>query len=1185
MSPSGTGNAKFWFVATLGGVLLAALGIVVGCTTGVSRKSAKASNATTVGAMHLLRDNCLACHNEEKHKGGLTLSSRKGLLTGAAAGPVVSPKNPEASLLLKTLAPEADPHMPPKKQLTPRQIGILREWVQAGTPWDEAAMRPSRALAEVKWRPLPVSYQPVLASALSPDGSRLAVGRGSRLLVYDLSVTNFPVLVQTNAHRDVVRALAWSPDGRRLASGGHGELQVRDAASLSPLWQLGSNLTGRVTALAFSPFGGALVAAESPPAAAAWIRVFVANDGSPISAWQAHGDAINALAISPDGGRLATAGGDKLIKLWELVSQTEVARYEGHVGAVTGVAFNPDATELFSLGADKQIKLWDVKTRESVVSITGRKHGLTAAAWSADGKTVVAADDDGRAYTFKEFKRHGGEQSSETGKEQQLGQWADALHAVAINTNGSRIIVGGQDGVVRILDKDGKLQASLATATEPTADLTPGTTVAATEKVPSFLHDVLPALAKAGCMAGSCHAKPEGQNGFKLSVFSYDPRSDYAQIVKAGRGRRVSPAAPEASLVLLKPTLAIDHEGGQRFEPGSPVHRLLVDWIAGGMPYQRTNEPALVGLRVAPATGTYHHGAKAALTATALYDDKSERDVTALAEFVSQDKELVTVDAAGEMQVGKLNGESVVVVRFMGQVAAARVTVPAEAQLPASRYAALPVSNFLDELGYAHFQKLGLFPSARCSDAEFLRRSTLDTIGRLPTVAEARSFLADTAADKRRRWVEQLLADPAWADYWANKWADLLRPNPDRVGVKSVYLLDQWLRTEFRQNVRFDEFARALLTVEGSNHRDGPAVVYRDRREPPELTTIFSQVLLGVRMECAKCHHHPNERWGQDDFYQFAAFFGSVKQKGDGLSPPISAGRETFYHEPGGTVKHPVTDVVLAPRPLDGPKLEAKEAADPRRALAQWLTNPENPYFARAAVNRVWANFFGRGFVEPVDDFRVSNPIVNEPLLKALAADFTRHGYDLKHVMRTILNSELYQLSSVPNDANLADTKHFSRALRRRLPAEVMLDAVCDVTGVPDEFEGCPPGARAIQTWTFKTPSHFLDAFGRPNASTDAPCERDLKTSVVQTLHLMNSQALQTKLANPQGRARKLADSDKPTGEIITELYLAAFARPPSPEESEAAIARFGSDPKQRQTATEDVLWALLNSPEFVFNH
>lgn len=686
-------------------------------------------------------------------------------------------------------------------------------------------------------------------------------------------------------------------------------------------------------------------------------------------------------------------------------------------------------------------------------------------------------------------------------------------------------------------------------------------------------------------MAGSCHAKPEGQNGFKLSVFSYDPLTDFAEIVKDGRGRRVSPAAPEASLILLKPTLTVDHEGGQRFEPGSPVYQMLVGWIAGGMPYQNPDEPALESVKIEPSSGTYRHGRETRLKVVAHYDDGSERDVTALSDFVSQDEELVTVDETGLMKTGRLNGENVVVARFMGQVATASVTVPAETRLPASRYEGLVAENFIDELGHAHFRRLGLFPSQRSNDTEFLRRATLDTIGRLPTPEETRGFIEDTAADKREQWIERLLADPAWADHWANKWADLLRPNPDRVGVKSVYLLDQWLRESFRRNMPYDAFARALLTVEGNNHRDGPAVVYRDRREPEDLTTIFSQVLLGVRMECAKCHHHPNEKWSQEDFYQFAAFFGPVKQKGAGLSPPISAGNETFYYAPGRKVNHPVTGAVLAPRPLDGPVVDVHAKSDPRLELAGWLTDPENPYFARAAVNRVWGSFFGRGFVEPVDDFRVSNPAVNEPLLNALAADFVAHDYDLKHLMRTMLRSELYQVSSTPNETNLADAKNFSRSLRRRLPAEVMLDAVSDVTGVPEEFEGCPPGTRAVQTWTFKTKSHFLDAFGRPNASSDPPCERDLKTSIVQSLHLMNSQALQAKLANPEGRAHLLAATDKTPCEIISELYLAAYTRLPSVGEQEAAEAVFNVEGKKRETATEDVLWALLNSPEFVFNH
>ncbi|HAV61502.1 MAG TPA: hypothetical protein DCY13_03955, partial [Verrucomicrobiales bacterium] len=565
---------------------LAALMVAGGCSTGSATRE---SHASTVGAMRLLRDNCVSCHGEEKQKGGLNLSTRRGLLAGADGAAVISKEEPDQSLLLRVLQADADPHMPPKKQLSPRQIGVLREWVVAGAPWNEQALQPEAAVADLRWRPLPASHQPVLALAISPDGSRLAVGRGSRVLIHDLGATNFPVLIETNVHRDLVRSLAWSPDGQRLASGSHGEVQVHRASDLSLAWKAGDPLEGRVTALAFSPFGGALVAADSPPGGASAVRLFAAESGQPLGGWTAHEDAINALAVTPDGGRLATAGNDKLIKLWELVSQTEIDRYEGHLGPVTGIAFNPEASELLSIGADKQIKLWDVKTGESVVGISGRRHGMTAAAWSADGKTVVAADEDGRAYTFKEFKRHTGAQSSETAKEKQVGRWDEVLHAVAVNADGSRIIVGGQDGLVRVLAGDGKLQATLAPDSGSRADEIAAQAGEPAEAVPSFVHDVLPMLAKAGCMAGSCHAKPEGQNGFKLSVFSYDPRSDYAEIVKDVRGRRITAAAPEASLVVLKPTLAVDHEGGQRIEPGSAEHQLLLRWIAGGMPYQRTN--------------------------------------------------------------------------------------------------------------------------------------------------------------------------------------------------------------------------------------------------------------------------------------------------------------------------------------------------------------------------------------------------------------------------------------------------------------------------------------------------------------------------------------------------------------------------------------------------------------------
>ncbi len=712
-------------------------------------------------------------------------------------------------------------------------------------------------------------------------------------------------------------------------------------------------------------------------------------------------------------------------------------------------------------------------------------------------------------------------------------------------------------------------------------------TAAPANDAPSFIRDVLPVLSKAGCNAGSCHAKSDGQNGFRLTVFSFDPKSDYHEIVKEARGRRVFPASPEESLLLLKPTLAVPHEGGERFDKDSDAYRTLVQWIRTGMVYRGENEPALQRLTVYPPERRYRKSAVQRLLVHAHYSDGSVRDVTGLASFESNDKEIARVTDDGVVSVGTLSGQGVVVARFMGLVGDSRINVPADRLLPEEQYTGLPVKNFIDELAYAQFKRLGLYPSEPCTDAEFLRRATLDTIGALPSPEEARAFLDDTDPAKREKLIDRLLEHPRYADYWANKWADLLRPNPDRVGVKSVYVLDQWIRESFRVNKPYDQFVREIVLVQGNNHREGPAVIYRDRREPADLTTMFSQLFLGVRLDCAKCHHHPTEKWGQDDFYKMAAYFGPVRQKGAGLSPPISAGTETFYFSPGKTVKHPVTGEVMEPQPPDGPQMKVADDVDPRTALADWMTDPKNPFFAKAIANRVWAGFFGKGIVDPVDDFRLSNPPSNPALLDALAEELVKEKYNLKALMRTIMRSHLYQLSSTPNEHNRADQRNFSRSYRRRLPAEVLADAVADITGVPNDYEGMPPGSRAMQAWTYKIDSRTMDAFGRPNSSSDCPCERDLRPSILQSLHLMNSRDLQAKLVSGASTARvqRLATSEMPPEEVVTELYLACYSRRPTDEELRLATAAFAAPGATRRQATEDVLWALINSAEFAFNH
>ncbi len=1143
--------------------------------------------------MRLLKANCLNCHNEEKEKGGLVLTSRERALKGGDNGPILTPGKADESQLAKLVHAEADPHMPPKKQLSAEQIQTLRAWIDAGADWDEAILgEAAPAIKPVTLGPLPPAYQPALAVALSPDGKRLAASRGAHIYIHDLGEKDFPIVHQLEQHRDAVQSIAWSQDGRWLASGGFREICLWNAESFEAAKTF-TNIAGRVTALGFQSDNAILVAGESVPGGDGSVSFWSVESGDLQDKWPAHADSVLSVCVASGRELLATAGADKLVRLWQ--GPTEKAKFEGHLAHVLALAFNHDQTWLASGSADRVLNIWDVETGEQKIKLRKGLPGVTALAWVAEGKTLYGAFEDGTVRRFTDFKTHSGMERSEGAKARVIGNAEQMLYSLAATADGKTVYAGAHDGGVYAWSGDGKLLGKLAAQARSEAKQDSAqaesppeaaSSTASSNRRLSFVNDVLPVLSKAGCNAGACHAKPDGQNGFKLSVFAYDPQSDYNEIVKDSRGRRVFPAAAEESLILRKPTLAIDHEGGERFPRGSKPYQLLVEWVRQGMPYRQPNEPELVEIAAHPPEQRYEKGARQQLKVEARYSDGSARDVTHLAEFDSNDKEMARVDHNGRVSVGSLSGEGVIIARFMGHVDVSRITVPAEKVLPESIYAALPVNNFIDEHAYARFRKLGLFPSDRCTDGEFIRRASLDAIGRLPDAERVRGFLPETDSGKRRKLIDELLAHPAYAEHWATKWGDWIRPNPARVGVKSVYVLDQWLRESFRRDKPYDRFVREIITAQGSTHQVGPTVLFRDRRQPEDVTTVVSQIFLGTRLECAKCHHHPNEKWSQADFYQFAAYFGELKRKGTGISPPISGGWEMVYHAPGGEVKHPVTGEVMKPRALgsanDG---GARESRDPREELAEWMTEPDNPFLARAVVNRVWAQYFGRGIVDPVDDFRASNPPTNEPLLDALARDFVAHGYDLKHLMRTIMSSHLYQLSAVPNEYNLTDTRNFSRAYRRRLPAEVMLDAVSDVTGASQAFYGLAAGSRAIETWNHKLESEFMDAFGRPDSSADCPCERNDRPSLVQALHLMNSSSLQNKIAHKDGRAKQWAEGSQTPEEIVRELYLIAYSRLPSEEELGVATEVFKAPDARRQAAIEDVMWALLNSAEFVFNH
>jgi hypothetical protein len=708
--------------------------------------------------------------------------------------------------------------------------------------------------------------------------------------------------------------------------------------------------------------------------------------------------------------------------------------------------------------------------------------------------------------------------------------------------------------------------------------------VAASEKRITFELDVLPVLTAAGCNQGACHGKARGQNGFQLSLLGFDADFDYASIVKDARGRRVFPASPEKSLLLRKAAAELPHGGGERLQRGSEEYLLVRHWIEQGMPRRLPSDPRLVRIALAPGEHKLAAGQAEQLLVTAHYSDGSTRDVTRRCDFQSNESAIVAVDKGGAIKAGMLPGEAAIMARYMGHIATWNTLIPLPEPIDESVYAELPQKNFIDALVWSKLKQLGVTPSEPADDSTFLRRAYLDVIGRLPTADEARAFLSDPSPSKREALVDALLAREEYADFWANKWADLLRSNAYRVGVKATFSLDAWLRDAFRRNLPHDEFVRELVTARGSTWRNGAVTLFRDRREPPEIVTAVSQLFLGIRLDCAKCHHHPFEAWGQDDFYSLAAYFARLGRKGVGLSPPISGGEEIVFIAAKGSIAHPLTGEEMPPRPLFGTAAAVSPEEDPREALADWMLSPDNPYFGKVAANRIWADLMGRGLVDPVDDIRVTNPASNETLLTALSNHFRELGFDNKRFLRTIITSYVYGLSSTPNLRNVADTRGYSRHYRQRLRAEVLLDAIGDITEVPEAFSALPAGSRATEIWSHRVESLFLDAFGRPDPNQDPPCERTTETTMVQTLHLMNAPNLHRKVTSDDGRAAHLAASGKTVDEIVEELYVLVYSRRPTAEEHQIGVELFATAANRRQ-ATEDLLWALLNTPEFLFKN
>lgn len=691
----------------------------------------------------------------------------------------------------------------------------------------------------------------------------------------------------------------------------------------------------------------------------------------------------------------------------------------------------------------------------------------------------------------------------------------------------------------------------------------------------SFERDVLPILTKATCNSSGCHGKAEGQNGFKLSVFGFDPRADHHALVAEARGRRVLPGAPENSMFLLKSTAQVPHGGGRKIEKDSLRYRRLRRWLAEGARFEATAVPPVVAIEVEPTERALLFRGTQQLRVTAIDAAGGRRCVTTEAEYESNAPALAAVDRRGWVEAGDVPGQAAVLVRYLGHVAVSRLTLPR----PGIHFARPVEANFIDHHVWDQLERLGIAPSGPADDATFLRRVYLDAIGTLPTAAEARAFLADAAPDKRAKLIDRLLDRPEYADYWAMIWSDLLRVDKDAVTPRGAVAMTRWLRRQFAENRPYDEFARAILTARGSTAREGPAAFYAVMDSPEVASRSVAQLFLGVRIACAQCHHHPSARWGQDDYFALAGFFTGVGRKA------LPTGAVGIFSTGGSDLPHPRTGAPMPARALAAGPADFTGKPDRRTALADWMTAPNNPYFARAIANRLWAHYFGRGLVEPVDDLRPTNPATNEALLADLERHIRDAKYDLKAVTRTLLNSRAYQLSQETTASNADDVQNFSHAAAKALPAEVLLDAISQATGSPEKFNGWPEGHRAIQIWDNRMPSYFFRIFGRPLRASVCECERSNEPSVAQALHLMNSSEIADKVQARAGTARRLADSTKTPAEIVEELYLGTLARWPSPRKCAALEAVFARPDADRRAATEDVLWALLNAKEFLYNH
>ncbi len=694
----------------------------------------------------------------------------------------------------------------------------------------------------------------------------------------------------------------------------------------------------------------------------------------------------------------------------------------------------------------------------------------------------------------------------------------------------------------------------------------------------SFVNDVQPILTKLGCNQGACHGAQYGQGGFKLSLRAFDDPADYVALVRGAYGRRVHATDPAQSLLLAKPLMDAPHSGGRRMVKDSWQHQMLLRWLKEGAPGPTPQDRKLKTVVVTPTESVLQSGQTVTVTAKAVYEDGFEEPIDQKASIDSMNTSVAEMAPDGQVRATG-QGETVVMVRYLGTVTVCRIVVPYGTAQGTKEFAK---NNYIDELWVAKWEKTGLSPTALCTDEEFLRRIYINTIATLPTPDEVRAFLADADPGKRNKAIDKVLNRPEYVDYWSYKWGDLLKNNRNSQQKKGMWSFHNWLRASFRDNKPMDQFITEIITAVGSPFQNGPANFFSNGYQD-EWTEATAQTFLGVRLQCAKCHHHPWENISQTDYHSLKAYFARIGKKSS-WEFGVQGGEFVIFVNENGEVGHPRTGQILPAKPLFSPP--ADDPVDRRRALAKWMTDKSNLVPARNIVNRYWAYYCGRGLVMPIDDMRVTNPASNPELLDALAKDLIDHNYDIKHVLRTIMRSRTYQLSAAEHPASRVDgdNKYFTHYLPTRLSAEQLLDAVDYACGTSEKFNELPPGFRAISLPDSNVPNEFLDVFGRPRRAVNCECERSATPSMSQALLMISGGLINRKIADGNGYIGQLVKASTPPEKAIEEIYLRTVSRMPTAEERTAALAEV-SQATTPQEGYEDLLWTLLNTREFQFNH